>query len=45
MSYYCPTCQRLLYNRRLKRCGFCDAAIPENLRFTPEEIAAQDKKV
>ena len=41
MSYNCPTCQRLLYNRRLKHCGFCGAQIPESLRFTPEEITAR----
>ena len=45
MSYNCPTCQRLLYNRRLKHCGFCGAQIPESLRFTPEEITALDKKM
>jgi hypothetical protein len=30
----------VLYNRRLKSCGFCGVAIPEELRFSPEEIAA-----
>jgi predicted nucleic acid-binding Zn ribbon protein len=44
MSYYCPTCQGLFYNRRLAHCGFCGAAIPEGLRFTSEEITALDKK-
>jgi len=45
MSYHCPTCQRLLYNRRLTTCGFCGALIPASLRFTAEEIAALDKKM
>ena len=40
----CPACQRPLYNRRLKKCGFCDAPIPEELRFTPEEIAELDRR-
>ena len=44
MSYNCPTCDRLLYNRRLTHCGFCGAQIPEELRFTPEEIAVLDGK-
>jgi predicted DNA-binding transcriptional regulator YafY len=35
----------VLYNRRLKQCGFCGAQIPENLRFTPDEIAALDKQM
>lgn len=45
MSHHCPSCQRVLYNRRLSHCGYCGAEIPENLRFTPEEIAALDRKV
>src|SRR5258708_34728705 len=45
MKYRCPGCQRVLYNRRLKQCGFCGAQIPESLRFTPEEIAAIEKKI
>jgi len=44
MSYRCPSCQRELYNRRLKACGFCGAPIPEELRFTPEEIAKLDRE-
>ncbi len=45
MSHYCPSCQRVLYNRRLTHCGFCGAPIPQSLRFTPEEIAALDRKM
>jgi len=45
MKYVCPTCQRTLYNRRLKNCGFCGAEIPENLRFTAAEVAVLDKKM
>lgn len=45
MEYKCPTCQRVLYNRRLEHCGFCGAAIPEELRFTAEEIAAMDREM
>ncbi len=44
MSYHCPSCQRVLYDCRLAHCGFCGAQIPESLRFTPEEIAALDRK-
>ena len=44
MSYHCPICQRVLYNRRLSQCGFCGADIPENLRFTPEVIATLDRE-
>ena len=45
MSYRCPNCQRVLYNRRLAHCGYCGAQIPENLRFTTEEIAALDREI
>ena len=45
MSHCCPSCQRVLYNRRLTHCGFCGAEIPASLRFTPEEIAALDRKM
>ena len=45
MSYHCPTCGRVLYNRRLTRCGFCGREVPESLRFTSAEVAAIDKKM
>ncbi len=45
MKLFCPSCERVLYNRRLKRCGFCGAIIPEELRFTPGEIDALDRKM
>ena len=45
MSYRCPSCQRIIFNRRLKNCDFCAAEIPDSLRFTPEEIAALDREM
>jgi ribosomal protein L37E len=45
MNHKCPNCQRVLYNRRLKACGFCGAPIPEDLRFSPEECATLDRKM
>jgi hypothetical protein len=45
MSKHCPKCQRVLYNRRLTHCGFCGGPIPDELRFTPEEIAVLDRKL
>jgi hypothetical protein len=44
MSYLCPKCSRVIYNRRLKTCGFCGADLPPELLFTAAEIAAMDKK-
>jgi uncharacterized Zn finger protein (UPF0148 family) len=45
MSYHCPNCQRMIFNRRLVRCGFCGADMPASLRFTAEEIAIRDRKM
>jgi hypothetical protein len=44
MEYRCPACQRSLYDRRLEKCGFCGAEIPQHLRFTAQETAALDAK-
>jgi hypothetical protein len=45
MSYHCPTCQRIIFNRRLAQCEFCGADIPNSLRFSAAEIAALDRKM
>ena len=45
MSYHCPTCQRIIYNRRLAQCEFCGAEIPVDLRFSAAEVAALDRKL
>ena len=45
MSYNCPECHRALYNRRLTHCGFCGAPIPDELRFTAEEIEKLDREM
>ncbi len=44
MKHHCPNCQRALYTRRLPKCGFCGALIPEELRFTGAETDALEKK-
>lgn len=43
MSYQCPKCNGLVYNRRSNTCGFCGALLPAELLFTAEEIATLDK--
>ena len=45
MNYLCPKCHRVIYNRRLHYCGFCGAVIPNELRFSAEEIAELDRKM
>ena len=38
--YRCPNCERALYDRTAKRCGYCGAEIPAALQFSPEEMRA-----
>jgi hypothetical protein len=38
MSYQCPSCHGVLYDRRRKTCGFCHAELPADLLFTPAEL-------
>ena len=45
MSYHCPTCQRMIFNRRLQRCECCGADIPAELRFSAEEILEHDREM
>ena len=45
MSYRCPTCERLIFNRRLQQCEFCGAVIPAELRFSAQEIAKLDRQM
>jgi hypothetical protein len=35
----CPSCNRLLYSRQHKTCGFCGAALPPEVLFSEDEIA------
>jgi hypothetical protein len=45
MSYHCPTCQRIIFNRRSAQCEFCGAYIPASVLFSAAEIAALDRKL
>lgn len=36
----CPACNRLLYSRRHRHCGFCGAELPPEALLTEEEVAA-----
>ena len=45
MSYHCPACQRMIFNRRLERYEFCGAAIPAELRFSAAEIVELDTEM
>jgi hypothetical protein len=41
----CPHCQRLLYNRKLKNCGFCGEELPSEYLFSAEELAEIDAQM
>ena len=43
MSYHCPKCNRLVYSRKNKRCGFCGAELPPAFLFTQAELDAMAK--
>jgi len=34
----CPCCQRLIYSRQPRRCGFCRAELPSELLLEPHEV-------
>jgi hypothetical protein len=36
----CPSCNRLLYSRQHKTCGFCGAVLPPEFLLSDDEIAA-----
>ena len=36
----CPNCDRLLYSRRHKSCGFCGKELPPVIQFSKAEITA-----
>lgn len=44
MEVHCPACGAVIYSRRGKLCGVCNAHLPEQLRITGEQadrIASQ----
>lgn len=36
--FKCPVCDFTVFNRRAAKCESCAAALPNELRFTPEEL-------
>jgi hypothetical protein len=44
MKYQCPKCQREIYNRRNKFCGFCGMELPKEILFSPEELLKIDQE-
>ncbi|HSU56607.1 MAG TPA: hypothetical protein VLT36_21285 [Candidatus Dormibacteraeota bacterium] len=38
MSFECPNCHGVLYDRKRNTCGFCGATLPPELLFTPAQV-------
>jgi len=36
----CPHCQRLLYSRSRKTCGYCGGVLPPEVLLSEDEVAA-----
>ena len=37
MEVHCPACGAILYSRRAKLCGVCNAHLPDEVRITGEQ--------
>ena len=47
-EFKCPNCARPLVSRRVDKCSYCGAALPENLKLTSDQQAfldAEEKKL
>ncbi len=38
--FTCPECGMTIFNRRNGTCEFCDAALPQELRYSVEQLAS-----
>ena len=45
MDFKCGACGRIIFNRRLTACEFCNAPIPKELLYTDEERRKIDREV
>jgi hypothetical protein len=44
MEFRCPYCNAPIYSRKNKICGVCEKALPAELLFSDEQIAALKKQ-
>lgn len=42
--YTCPDCGRGILNRRITRCLYCGATLPQNVLLSKEQIAELDRQ-
>ncbi|MFL6657462.1 MAG: hypothetical protein ACJ8GW_05280 [Massilia sp.] len=43
--FVCPICDRGILNRKINKCLYCGAALPSELLFSSEKIAAMDAQM
>lgn len=41
-KFRCPACGFQIFNRRIAKCEACGSQLPNELLFTPEEVAKLD---
>ena len=39
----CPNCGRILYNRKIRNCVYCNVALPENLLLSQSQVEKLEK--
>ncbi|MBD5779929.1 hypothetical protein IEN85_10555 [Pelagicoccus sp. NFK12] len=44
-SPMCPSCSKALLSRTATRCSWCGSVIPDELRFTDEEIERAEEEL
>lgn len=42
VKYRCPSCGFQIFNRRVQKCESCGGKLPQELLFSPQQIAALD---
>jgi hypothetical protein len=43
-KYKCPSCERAILNRKIDKCLYCGASLPESLLFSQSEIERLDSQ-
>lgn len=42
MPFYCPSCNKIIRNRRRGSCEYCNQNIPDNLSLSKEQVIKLD---
>ncbi len=43
-QYACPSCKRAILNRKIDRCLYCGATLPEDLLFSKQQIEKMEEQ-